>query len=222
MCPAGHMRRPTRLGPLRWICSAERALHSGAARPSPPPSHVPWHPAPALAPWSAARIRCEQERYKREEIEFESSPRSPPHLQENEPQKPLICNAQESCTPPLLRVITHPTVDKAKPGAQEFAHCSEGGRSTQGSAELTAPALPMQRLSDRSDGRDARRQPRLAQTGAFARSGPRSDEVADSPRATAPPLRRFQLVPSAGSLLPADATASPYRCSRALLATRGG
>ena len=96
---------------------------------------------------------------KREEIEFESSPRSPPHLQENEPQKPLICNAQESCTPPLLRVITHPTVDKAKPGAQEFAHCSEGGRSTQGSAELTAPALPMRSDSaNQADGRDARGQ----------------------------------------------------------------
>ena len=43
--------------------------------------------------------------------------------------------------PTPLRVITHPTIDKAKPHAQEFAHCSEGGRSTQGSAELTAPAL---------------------------------------------------------------------------------
>ena len=45
--------------------------------------------------------------------------------------------------PPHLGAITHPTVDKARPRAQEFAYCSEGGWSTQGSAELTAPALPM-------------------------------------------------------------------------------
>jgi hypothetical protein len=64
---------------------------------------------------------------KREELDFKSSPRSPPQLQENEHQKPPICNAAEFCTPPPLRVATHPTVDKAKPRAQEFAHCSEGG-----------------------------------------------------------------------------------------------
>jgi hypothetical protein len=64
---------------------------------------------------------------KREELDFKSSPRQPPHLQENKHQKPPICKASESCTPSPLSVITHPTVDKARPHAQEFAHCSEGG-----------------------------------------------------------------------------------------------
>jgi hypothetical protein len=40
-----------------------------------------------------------QEKYKREELEFESSRGLQPHLQENEHQKPRLCNAQESCTP---------------------------------------------------------------------------------------------------------------------------
>lgn len=55
-------------------------------------------------------------------------------------------NLAPTHSPVLSRI---PTVDKATPHRQEFAHCSEGGRATQGSAELTAPALPMwQRLSD--------------------------------------------------------------------------
>ena len=140
---AGHLRRD--IGPGVYARSVrentrcmgvqrQRIRRDGASGRGTVPSTTTGH-------WQPAK-RGQQERCKREELDFESSPRSPPHLQENEPQKPSICDAPESCTPHLLRVITHPTIDKAKPGAQEFAHCSEGGRSTQGSAELTAPALP--------------------------------------------------------------------------------
>jgi len=156
---AGRVRCPVGLGPeASSVRRNTRCIPVRRLRQAPWPGEraqigLGWHPS------SAARTGVRQESCKREELDFKSRPRSPPHLQENEHQKPLICKAAESCMPPTLRTITHPTVDKARPRAQEFAHCSEGGRSTQGSAELTAPALPMRSDSaNERDGRDVRHQ----------------------------------------------------------------
>jgi hypothetical protein len=50
MRPAGHLPGPARLGTLNLICSAERALHTGAASPRPLPPCVPGTGPRVLAP----------------------------------------------------------------------------------------------------------------------------------------------------------------------------
>jgi len=88
-------------------------------------------------------------------------------LQENEAEKRRLCKARESCT-----------LDRAAMLGEEFGHCSEGGSTTQGSAELTAPAFPRREcLSDRRDGHP----PIASLAGVIPRSGPRFKPVASRP-----------------------------------------
>jgi len=152
----------------RWVDFSRRPMFDRTHMEQKPQSNDPPTGSTTIDPGTQPEALAASNKTARERKSNSKSIRGlAARLQENEAEKRRLCKARESCT-----------LDRAAMLGEEFGHCSEGGSTTQGSAELTAPAFPRREcLSDRRDGHP----PIASLAGVIPRSGPRFKPVASRP-----------------------------------------